>query len=84
MVVCPLDVYAIQQRRVSEGLDPIPINDPCADVSFAELADAPLIQDDLFWPAYLRACAEDGITPYEPRKAVQTKTDRATLEIQLV
>lgn len=80
----PYDIYAIQQRRVSEGLDPVPLDDPRADIPLPDFVDAPLIQDDLIWPAYLRACAEDGITPYAPRKAVQAVTDRATLEVTLV
>ena len=80
----PYDIYAIQQRRVSEGLDPVPLDDPRAAMPMTDLTDAPLVQDDLIWPAYLRACQEDGITPYNPRSTLQARTNRATLEVTLI
>jgi hypothetical protein len=72
------------QSAIVKRLEPVPLDDPRATIPMTDLSDAPLVQDDLIWPAYLRACEEDGITPYSPRNTLQARTDRSTLEVTLV
>ena len=81
MPYCAYDLTAVQMRRKLAGLDPVPMDDPRMSDHFFDYEEAPLVQDDLVWPCYLKACTDNGITPYVPRKTVQAVTDRVTLAV---
>lgn len=81
MLFFPFDVQAIQKRRSALGLEPIACDDPRGDFAISGTRRLPLVQDDVLWPAYLRACETLGLTAYRPVNIVAARYDAASFRI---
>ena len=84
MLFFPYDVLAIQTRRETEGLDPVPYDDPRAAMMYAETDRLPFLADDLIWPAYQLGCERLGLEQYVPRETVGARYDRFSFSVEPV
>lgn len=73
------DVRAVNMRRIARGLDPVSVESYLSDA--VPSAVLPFAQDDVFWPAYLKICADIGTAPITPDNPVTVRLDPETLRV---
>ncbi len=76
------DIRAVNMRRIARGLGPVEVESYLPDP--LPNAVLPFAQDDVFWPAYLKMCADIGSPPIAPDHPVAVRLDPATLRVTRV
>lgn len=76
------DVRSVNMRRIARGLDPVTVDSYMPNP--LPNAVLPFAQDDVFWPAYLKLCAEIGAAPITMENPVAVRLDPATLRVHRV
>ncbi|AUH65256.1 hypothetical protein [Paracoccus zhejiangensis] len=74
------DVRSVNMRRIAKGLAPVEVESYLPDPLPNALL--PFVQDDIFWPVYLKMCDELGAAPIKPDNPLQVRLDPETLQIE--
>ncbi|AUH65255.1 hypothetical protein [Paracoccus zhejiangensis] len=76
------DIRSVNMRRIAKGLAPVEVESYLPDP--LPNAVLPFVQDDIFWPIYLKMCAELGAAPIRPESPLQVRLEPETLRLQVV
>ena len=77
------DIRSVNMRRKLMGLPVVEVEDYIYDMDLP-LEVLPFAKDDVFYPAYLKMCAELGAEPYVPDNSIDVRIDPETLTISRV
>ena len=74
------DIRAINMRRKLSGLAPVEVEDYIYDMDLPPDV-LPFAVDDIFYPAYVKMCAEMGVAPFAPDTAMNVQIDPERVRI---
>lgn len=77
------DIRSVNMRRKLMGLPVVEVEDYIYDMDLP-LEVLPFAKDDVFYPAYVKMCAELGVEPYAPENSIDVRIDPETLLVSRV
>ena len=77
------DIRSVNMRRKLMGLPVVEVEDYIYDMDLP-LEVLPFAKDDVFYPAYVKMCAELGVEPYVPDNSIDVRVDPQTLAVTRV